>query len=340
MLANLSDSKIPQLSNALNCQVAQQKLSESLHKQVQLLSTQLIRHKLGRRALIAYQLKANDQEVTILGKIRAKGLDRQTFQLQQALWQNSFPANSLDGLSVPEPLGTIPTWHMWLQRQVPGLSVTKLLGTPAGLRMMPRVAELSHKLHHSGIQSSKKHTIADEISILRDRMSHLARCCPHWANRLDALFLKCDRLGQSISDLSLPETLIHRDYYGDQILVDGDRLWLVDLDLCCQSHIAIDLGNFIAHIMEHSLRYYGNLYQLKFWTDSFLKAYLDQYQKQACKISQVQHIDPDALHFAIKVYTYLTMVRHISISWQIPARQNWTECILEHCEQLVQQLEM
>jgi thiamine kinase-like enzyme len=56
----------------------------------------------------------------------------------------------------------------------------------------------------------------------------------------------------------LPTSLIHRDFYPDQILVDRDRLWLVDLDLCCQGDPALDIGNFIAHITEQSLRQTGD----------------------------------------------------------------------------------
>lgn len=51
---------------------------------------------------------------------------------------------------------------------------------------------------------------------------------------------------------------IHHDFYGDQVIVMGDRLWLLDLDLYCQVHPALDMGNFIAHITEFSLREWGN----------------------------------------------------------------------------------
>lgn len=47
-------------------------------------------------------------------------------------------------------------------------------------------------------------------------------------------------------------------FYPDQVLVDRDRLWLVDLDLCCQGDPALDIGNVIAHITEQSLRQMGN----------------------------------------------------------------------------------
>ncbi|MCM1984468.1 phosphotransferase family protein [Lyngbya confervoides] len=332
MLAKLCDPKIPHLPEALNCNIAQLKLSEALAQPVQVSSAQLLRHKEGRRALIAYQVSIKTQEISILGKIRAKGLDQYSYQLQQTLWESGFSAINLEGLAVPEPLGLIPSWEMWLQRQVPGISLTRLLGTSVGLRIMPQVAQLAFKLHQSGIPTRKTHSIDNELSILRHRLDQLSQACPQWTKRLENLLCVCERLGQRISDLALPETLIHRDFYPDQILVEGDRLWLVDLDLCCQSHAAIDLGNFMAHIREHSLRYYASLDQLEPWIDAFLKPYLDSYQIHTCAMQPHAVGELQRLRTAIKIYTWLTLVRHISISWQISDRRGWTEHLLGYCE--------
>ena len=50
---------------------------------------------------------------------------------------------------------------------------------------------------------------------------------------------------------------IHRDFYPDQVLIDGDHLYVIDFDLYCMGDPALDIGNFMGHIIEHSLRILG-----------------------------------------------------------------------------------
>ena len=43
-------------------------------------------------------------------------------------------------------------------------------------------------------------------------------------------------------------TLVHRDFYEKQVLVDGARTVLIDFDTLCLGNPALDLGNFLAHL--------------------------------------------------------------------------------------------
>ena len=85
----------------------------------------ILRHKPGRRALIAYTLETPQAPPqTILGKLRVKSVDKHGYTIQRALWQQGF---TLPNLSVPEPLAILPAERLWLQRQVPGRPATELL---------------------------------------------------------------------------------------------------------------------------------------------------------------------------------------------------------------------
>ena len=81
------------------------------------------------------------ETLTLLGKIRAKGLDRKTPALMADLARNGFAADSVDGVSIPEVMGDIPEFQMWLQRKVPGVPLTNWLAGADGLNMACRVAE-------------------------------------------------------------------------------------------------------------------------------------------------------------------------------------------------------
>src|SRR5204862_216187 len=77
----------------------------------------VIRYKPRRRCLIEYELQSSDspsKSIAVLGKVRAKALDRKTFRLQQTLWNGCFGPKGEERIHVPEPLGVLPPFQMWL----------------------------------------------------------------------------------------------------------------------------------------------------------------------------------------------------------------------------------
>ncbi|OKH50023.1 phosphotransferase family protein [Phormidium tenue] len=333
------DSKIPFLEKALDPGQAQVQLQNAIPSLVQVTAATLVRHKLGRRALVEYHAETVTGPLTVLGKLRAKGTDVASYQVQQALWRNGWAADSGDRFSIPEPLGLVPDWHMTLQRKVPGIPATQLLPTEQGIALAQRIATLAHKLHHTPVTTAKTHTLADELAILRDRLPQVAERHPPWATRIEHVLAACDRLVTQFSPpLSHPPTLppphtgIHRDFYADQILIDADdpggqRLWLVDLDLYCLGSPAVDIGNFIAHITEQSLRELGDATALRdrevALRETYLSANSDPSTGKSALATTAREID---------LYTVLTLVRHIHISTRIPNRRPHTEALLSLSE--------
>lgn len=328
-LAPILDPKIPFLADALDLPQVQSQLQTVMPDLPQVRAARVVRHKPGRRALIAYDLAGGTEALTVLGKIRAKGMDAASYQVQQALWDHGFNADSPDGLSVPEPLGMIPGWRMWLQRRVPGVPTPEPLSTAAGVPLARRIAALAHKLHCTPISTRKRHTLADELGILRDRLPQVSRLHPQWQPRIEWVLAQCESLaGRYPVALNLT-TGIHRDFYSDQVLVEGDRLWLVDLDLFCQGHPALDIGNFIAHLIEQSLRQFHDPLALADREEALREAYVTRWLAAESGLGGSE----DEWRWAIALYTELSLVRHIHISISIPERRPYTEAILTLCEQ-------
>jgi hypothetical protein len=281
----------------------------------------VVRHKAGRRCLIEYDLEllrppASPEALTLIGKARAKGLDRASFDLLGALWRAGFGTTSADGISVPEPIGMVPAFQMWLQRKVPGVVATDVLAGPGGARLAGRVAEAAHKLHRAGVAPSRPHTIADELGILHERLALVAEEQPRWAGRIERILAACDRLGWAIPETGICG--IHRDLYADQIVVDGPRLYLLDLDLYCAGDPALDIGNFAGHLIELGLRALGSPGALR-----------------ACRATleaRYAALAGDAARPAIDAYTTLTLARHIAISRRIAERRPFTPALIELCE--------
>jgi thiamine kinase-like enzyme len=320
-----ADPKMPFLAEAIDPVRVQETLTKVLScafKEFELHAIRVIRHKPGRRCAIAYKLTNETQSLVIIGKARAKGLDPHSYELQQSLWDTGFAEESADGISVPEPIGMIPEWQMWLQKKVPGTVVTDLLAGSEGITLASKIAEAAHKLHKTALFPRRCHTMADELGILHDRIPKVAQQYPQWEKQLEGILEKCDRLGANTPEFK--SCCIHRDFYGDQVIVNGDRLYLIDLDLYCQGNPALDIGNFIAHITEYSLRIFGNPDALA--------------DREAAMEERFVRFHGEVIRQAIQSYATLTLVRHIYISTQICDRRPFTEAILELCEQRLHNL--
>lgn len=291
-------------------------------KSFRLGAIRVVRQKAGRRCMIEYDIELHGQEgqsetITLLGKARAKGVDDSTYHLVAALHNTSFGANSEDGIRVPEPVGCIPEFRMWLQRKAQGANATRLLAAPDGVHLARRTAEAAHKLHTMNIHPTRQHTMSDELRILHDRLPLVAEQRPEWWDRIERLLAASDRLGLS-TPVSSPVG-IHRDFYPDQVLVDGDILYLLDFDLFCAGDSALDIGNFAGHMIEYALRTTGDP-----------EALSDQEQ---ALVERFVNLSGESVRPSIRTYTILTLVRHVYLSTQFPARYHTTAALLELCEE-------
>ena len=324
----VDDPAMPFLAQALDPLEVQRQFecclpsSTAGNKPFQLRAIRVVRHKPGRRCLIEYDVETAghdgpDGVLILVGKARAKGIDDSTYHLLVSLRNAGFGTDSLDGVCVPEPVGIITAFRMWLQRKVPGISATRLLTEPGGAGLARRIAEAIHKLHQTGIPSTRRHTMADELRILYERLPLVARMKPQWANRLERILDACDRL-----DATTPEPAlrgVHRDFYADHVVVDGPRLYLLDFDLYCEGDPGLDIGNFVAHLTEQSLRTLGDPNALRDGEQALEERFVE--------------LAGEATRVAVRAYTLLTLVRHISLSTQFTERRPFTECLLQVCEQ-------
>jgi len=319
---------MPFLARAINPIEVQQHFERYLPRltgekgQLRLCNIHVRRYKPERRCLIEYDLEvkrpnASSEAFTLLGKARARDMDKSTYHHLESLWNTSFRSDSKDGISVPEPIGVIPEFHMWLQRKVSGTVATRLLPESGGVALARRIAEAIHKLHQVDFPSHRRHTIEAELSILHERLSIVAQMKPQWANRLERILDACDRLGATQQEPRLRG--IHRDFYPDQVIVDGTRLYLLDFDLYCEGDPGLDIGNFLGYLTEQSLRCSGDP-----------NALADREQSMEDRFVE---LSGEATRPRVQAYKTLTLARQIYLSTQIPERRQFTEKILELCEQ-------
>lgn len=283
----------------------------------------VVRQKPGRRALVEYDLAGatrpggTPKGMMVLGKIRTRGADVTTHSLSRDLVACGFGPTSEDGISVPEPLGVVPELKMWLQARVPGSTATALVAGPSGPHVAARLADALHKLNRARAAINRTHDVADELAILRDRLMRLAFEQRHWTRRLTQILGACCRLAARLDPP--PPALIHRDFYPAQAIVDGERVCLVDLDLCARGDPALDVGNCVGHLVEQGLREHGDPAALEEPAHALVERFASRGGVRA--------------QSAAGIYATLTLARLVWISTQIPERWTTTEALLDLCEQ-------
>lgn len=280
-----------------------------------LVSIRVLRHRPGRRCLVEYCFSGANGGITLMGKLRARGLDRRTWNLNEALHGCSEDGGS--GLQVPEPLGAIDSLHMWLQRRVDGEPGWQALTGTQGVSVARRIAAALAGLHRAGIPVDRVHGSYRELEILERNIALAAGRLPQWAPRLERVLAACRKLAAGLPAGEIVG--IHRDFYHDQVIVRDDAVCLLDLDLYCHGDAALDVGNFLAHVEEQCLREFGDTAAL----DDVCTAFAEHYRAARSRVRSD----------AIDIWRRLSLARHLGISQRIPARNRYTGQLLELCEQ-------
>jgi len=323
-----ADPALPTLPLALDPAEAEQEFKRGLPRLagpegfVRVKAIRVLRYRPGMRCLIEYDVRVEQpekkcQKRTLIGKVRVRQFGMSDFRLMRRLWQAGFNSHSPDKIAVPRPIGVLPKFRMWLQLRVPGRPVSELLAEPDGVALARRVAEAAHKLHRSGVRTHKRHRMADELRILEQCLQTVAAVEPRWSRRLERVFRACKRLAKATPK---PQHCgVHRDFYPDQVLANGNGLYLLDFDLYCRGDPGLDIGNFLGHITEHSLRAYSD------------PAALGEIER--AMEERFVELSGEAVRPAVRTYAVLTLVRHIYLSTRFPVRRPWTEPLLRLCEE-------
>ena len=207
---------------------------------------------------------------------------------------------------------------MWVSRKVEGPRVTECLGGAGGVLLATRIADVVHKIHGSGVAAHRRHSMSDELAVLESALGMASIAWPGLALRIDDLRHSCRAL--ALASGAGQSGAIHRDFYGDQIVVAGDRLFVLDFDQFSEGDAELDVGNFMAHLTEQAIRLDG------------CSQTMDDVRKAMCG----RAVELGASRELIMVYDLLTLARHIWISTRIADRNHVTEKILAECENRLQ----
>ena len=205
------------------------------------------RHKPGRRCLLAFDVQREDgsPHETWLGKVRAKGTDVRGAAIHRSLWDAGTRC-------IPEPLGMVHAFRMTLQHMVPGIPCLEALHAGADPETLgSAIAASLFRLHTTAFTPGRSWTLDDEVATLTERLLALRA-------RLSEQHVSITNVQRMLAELAAPlrqraaRGVLHRDFYHDQALVDdsGTQCTIVDLDLVAAGDPALDVGNFVGHLVE------------------------------------------------------------------------------------------
>lgn len=322
-----ADLALPALAHALDPKRAEAEVGRAIRPlvpggaHVTLLEQRVLAYKPQRRCVIAYRFGVRcgtgHSLLAVIGKMRARKNGVAACRQLRSVWDSGFEADSHDGISVPEPIGVVPAFDMWLQRSVEGTTLTELLGGPDGVSLGRRTAEAAHKLHAAGIPATHRHTIADELRILDRCFAVMAAAMPEVASRLARLADACHRVGAALPEPAWCGS--HRDFYSDQVVVDPHgRQFLLDFDLYCEADPGLDIGNFLGHVTEYSLRCLGDARALE---------PVERALERRCG-----ELAGEAVRVSARAYAVLTVARHVYLSTRFADRRRTTAPLLDLAE--------
>lgn len=313
--AEETDPAMPALDDARDPAGMAPLLQDLLPGDIRALKIDLLRHKPGRRALLRYRIDTGDGTLNLLGKLRAKGADTRTPALHAAL-----RAGGLDGcapcrVGVPAARGSIAAPALWLQDEVPGGVLTDLLRPGGDTAPAARTGTALARLHATEVPAGRNWTMADELDVLTRALTAVRTALPQQAARIDTIARAAADLMRRAGPFR--PTGIHRDFYPDQVLIDGETVWLLDLDLYASGDPAIDVANFLAHLDEHGLRHHGDANALGGHAAAFIAGY--------------DTVLPGIVHRRLAMLRFVSLARHINLSRVIPGRGHTTLGLIDHC---------
>lgn len=278
-----------------------------------------IRHKEDRRCLVEFELATDKGIRFVLGKSSAKRTDKKAYNAQRLLFrQHGFNSGVHDGICTPRTYGCCEPWQMWLQEKVEAKSAGELMDSGDFASVVDRIAPAIHKLHESSFVPQRSHGIAEEMTILSERLTQVRNSNPVIGQRIATILEKARPIADFIKSGHAVTTSIHRDFYQDQILFSQDKTYLIDLDLVATGPAALDIGNFLAHLTEHGIRNHNDPF---FWSGEEQRI-LSHWLRLANRSSSDE----------VAGYKAMSLARHIAISQSIQSRNETTSRIIGHTE--------
>ncbi len=226
------------------------------------------------RAAFLYEVLAEDKRTGVpelrrlIGKTHAKKQAARLFADAWATWRAGG-----ERIGLAPPVGYIAAAGLTLQEQVRGQRLGGLVTAPQFVKWVRRTARLLAHLHELSLPLATRRKAADEVQGVHRWAGVLTAIRPELAARVERLR---DRLAAEIEARAHLSAPIHADFHHTNVLVDEDRVTIIDLDEMAFGDPMVDVGRFLASLRVPSRRAFGDIRGLESAGEAFLDVYLTQ----------------------------------------------------------------
>jgi hypothetical protein len=269
------DGELPTLVEATDrrrmINVFREELPEALKQPlvVEDCEIELVSYRRRQRCVLRYTVaaKAPDgdevRRLILYGKVTTFGNETLITRVVDALHDRIRQRATHDRFTLPRSLGSRPDLQLSLLEALPGEAQigpalkARLRGQPAPEappleEMVATCGYVAAALHTSGVELGRSRTLDDELAGLQREIAVVRPFAPHFGDRAQAWLERIAARAEQSEPLQ--PCLSHGDFKHEQLLFDGVRSGLVDLDAICQAEPALDVGKFLAHLRTDAQR--------------------------------------------------------------------------------------
>ena len=224
------------------------------------------------RAAVRYDILAEakgsglPERRRLVGKIHARKAATKRFAGSWALWR------AADGrVELAPPVGYIQATNLSLHELVDGERLGDLAGSPSFAKSARRTARAIATMHNLQLLAVSRRTPRKEATIIQRWANLLSAVLPDQARRIDSLRQRL--VGEVEARLQMKGP-VHGDFHLANVMVDDDRVMLIDLDALAYGDPLVDVGRFLSSLRTPALRVLGDLSGLREAGETFLEEYL------------------------------------------------------------------
>ena len=216
------------------------------------------------------------ERVELIGKTNAFKKIGKLHADSWALWESSgrsFP--------MPAPVGYLSAPRLTLQERVPGVRLGSVVETAGFRDRVVETAEAIALLHRLRFPVNATRRARDEVKSLQRWGEVVARIRSDLRSRITPFV---EDVASEISARTQVLCAIHADFHHTNVLVDGERIRVIDYDEMSYGDPAVDVGRFLASLRIPTLRAFGNIHELDAVREAFFETYLRQTPGEASRI--------------------------------------------------------
>jgi len=211
-----------------------------------------VRYHVDMRATLRLSARARDaatgraEERRFYAKVYSEEVGEQTYQVLRELWDVSG-----ESFTVARPIAYLGGLRILLQEEAPGTSFLHILRRKKeeAIPAARKVARGLVTFHLGDVVTPQRRLVRKQIARLKRVGKDLQSACPHLEQEIEEI------VGAVVAGLQeVPPAPTHGDLTPENILLDGDRLVLLDFDRFAGGDPILDVANLLLSLYVHKTR--------------------------------------------------------------------------------------